>query len=235
MAGTATEKTLRDILAELESDTLPTDAATETTLAKILTAVELIDDLRNALDSVGTDELDVNVEDSVLPTGAATETTLASILTAVQLIDDLRGALDSVDTDELVVNVDESALPTGAATSANQQPITGVVEENVTDETLSGGSNNLDGTAVGAGKMWRVTAIACMYSGTAPTSMRVQIAGLASGIRVIDEWSVTSGQHYMWAGELYMQEDDYVRLHIEGATLNDDAYLYYAGVEMDAP
>jgi len=38
----------------------------------MITALQLIDDLRNALDSVGTDEIDVNVEASVLPTGAAT-------------------------------------------------------------------------------------------------------------------------------------------------------------------
>lgn len=36
--GTATEQSLRNILTELESDTLPTDAATQTTLAAILAA-----------------------------------------------------------------------------------------------------------------------------------------------------------------------------------------------------
>lgn len=38
--GTATEYTLRQLLTELESDTLPTDAATQTTLAAILAAME---------------------------------------------------------------------------------------------------------------------------------------------------------------------------------------------------
>lgn len=60
--GTATEHSLRRILTELESHTIPTGAATETTLAAIRTAIEKLDDLQNALDSVGTDELDVNID-----------------------------------------------------------------------------------------------------------------------------------------------------------------------------
>lgn len=95
-------------------------SANATVLASMLTALEKIDDLRNALDSVNTDEIVVNVDQSVLPTGAALATLQATMITSLQLIDDLRGALDSVDTDELVVNVDESVLPTGAATSAAQ-------------------------------------------------------------------------------------------------------------------
>lgn len=59
MMGTASEYTLREILSELESHTLPTDAATETTLAACLVALELIDDLRNALASVATDAVRV--------------------------------------------------------------------------------------------------------------------------------------------------------------------------------
>lgn len=125
---------------EVDTSVLPSGAATAANQITMITALQLIDDLRNALDSVGTDELDVNVESSVLPSGAATDTVvqairdrlgaltnpaagstnklLADALTALQKIDDLQGALDSVDTDELVVNVDESALPAGAATEA---------------------------------------------------------------------------------------------------------------------
>ena len=76
--------------------------------------------LLNALDSVGTDEIDVNVEESVLPTGAATSANQTTAITSLQTIDNLANALDSVGTDELDVNVEESVLPTGAATSANQ-------------------------------------------------------------------------------------------------------------------
>lgn len=53
---------------------LPTGASTSANQTTMITALQLIDDLRNALDSVGTDELDVNVEASVLPPLAATST-----------------------------------------------------------------------------------------------------------------------------------------------------------------
>lgn len=82
----ATQATLAALLTELEgkadlSETqpisaaalpLPAGASTSAKQDTMITALQLIDDLRNALDSVGTDELDVNVESSVLPAGAAT-------------------------------------------------------------------------------------------------------------------------------------------------------------------
>lgn len=61
-----------DVQVDVVSSALPTGAATDANQTTMITALQLIDDLRNALDSVGTDELDVNVEASVLPTGAAT-------------------------------------------------------------------------------------------------------------------------------------------------------------------
>lgn len=51
---------------------LPSGAATAANQATMITALQLIDDLRNALDSVGTDELDVNIEDSVTLTVQST-------------------------------------------------------------------------------------------------------------------------------------------------------------------
>jgi len=61
-----------DVQTDVLSSALPTGAATAAHQVSMVTALQLIDDLRGALDSVGTDELDVNVEASVLPTGAAT-------------------------------------------------------------------------------------------------------------------------------------------------------------------
>ena len=51
---------------------LPAGASTQAQQVTQTIALQLIDNLVGALDSVGTDELDVNVEASVLPTGAAT-------------------------------------------------------------------------------------------------------------------------------------------------------------------
>ena len=60
--------------------------ATAANQATMITSLQALEDLRNALDSVGTDELDVNVETSVLPTGAATQATLAAVQTAVETL-----------------------------------------------------------------------------------------------------------------------------------------------------
>lgn len=67
------------VQADVLSNALPAGAATAANQLTEITALQLIDDLRAALHSVNTDELQVNVEDSVLPTGAATETTLAEV------------------------------------------------------------------------------------------------------------------------------------------------------------
>lgn len=118
------KKLIADAAGHLQVDViasgLPTGGATAANQTTMITALQLIDDLRNALHTVHTDELDVDVQTSVLPTGAATSVNQTTMITALQLIDDLRNALDSVGTDELDVNVEASVLPTGAATSANQ-------------------------------------------------------------------------------------------------------------------
>ena len=82
---------------------LPTGAATLAEQQTQTTALQLIDDLRNALGSVNTDDLQVDVKTSALPTGAATEAKQDTQITALQLIDDLRNALASVATDKVRV------------------------------------------------------------------------------------------------------------------------------------
>jgi len=89
----------------VDTSGLPSGAATSANQVTMITALQLIDDLRNALDSVGTDELDVNVEASVLPTGAATSANQATEITALQSIQNLVGALHDVGIDELDINI----------------------------------------------------------------------------------------------------------------------------------
>lgn len=67
------------VQADVLSNALPADAATAANQTTEITALQKIDDLQNALHSVDTDELQVNVETSALPAGAATEATLAEV------------------------------------------------------------------------------------------------------------------------------------------------------------
>ncbi len=57
----------------------------------------------NALDSIDTDELVVNVDESVLPPLAATTTNQATMITALQKLDDLQDALQSKALDRFLV------------------------------------------------------------------------------------------------------------------------------------
>lgn len=87
------------------TSTLPAGAATSANQAAMITALQLIDDLRTALASVAADQLRTDVISSALPAGAATSARQDTMITALQLIDDLRGALDAVQGDRLNVNV----------------------------------------------------------------------------------------------------------------------------------
>lgn len=55
----------------------------ESMLAECVTALQLIDDLQGALESIDTDRLQVNVKDSSLPSGAATNAKLDEIISAL--------------------------------------------------------------------------------------------------------------------------------------------------------
>lgn len=78
-----------------------TGFATSANQDTIITALQLIDDLRGALDSVDTDELVVNVDESALPTGAATSLNQTSMISSLATIATLNRALHDVGTDEL--------------------------------------------------------------------------------------------------------------------------------------
>jgi len=79
ITGFATETTLGTVKDRIGALTTPAAGSTNKLLTDMLTALQLIDDVRGALDSVDTDELVVNVDESVLPEGAATETSLQGI------------------------------------------------------------------------------------------------------------------------------------------------------------
>uniref|UniRef100_A0A6M3XX73 Tail protein n=1 Tax=viral metagenome TaxID=1070528 RepID=A0A6M3XX73_9ZZZZ len=80
-------KILVDASGHLQVETLasalPTGAATAARQDTMIIALQLIDDLRNALGSVNTDDFQVDVKTSGLPTGAATAAKQDTIITAM--------------------------------------------------------------------------------------------------------------------------------------------------------
>jgi hypothetical protein len=107
------------IIIEVSEIALPTGAATSAKQDTMITALQLIDDLRNALGAVATDYLQVLVTSSALPTGAATSINQVSINTGVNnLLTELQLKADLSETQP--VSAASLPLPTGAATSAKQ-------------------------------------------------------------------------------------------------------------------
>jgi len=147
---------------QLQIDVLSTvmdaAAATAANQATMITALQLIDDLRNALGSVNTDDLQVDVKTSGLPTGGSTAANQTTMITALQLIDDLRAALESVATDRLKVRGEDQLESIGGV----------LVQEKAA--TISGANGSVNFAAVGAGLMWHLTGIYMVDVTTATTA-----------------------------------------------------------------
>jgi len=223
---------------------LPTGAATAANQTTMITALQLIDDLRAALDSVGTDELDVKVEASVLPTGAATAANQTTMITALQLIDDLRAALDSVGTDELDVNVEASVLPDGAAEQGTLQNIdghlknqvfgyAGVYHERIVELNASAGSNALNGSVVPAGEVWVVTTVMAYNADTNPSEIYIGINDGVTNHLLNRVLSPGVDVPVQWSGQAYLETGDKIKAYFGGCALNDDLYAFFNGYKME--
>lgn len=111
-----------------------------------------------------------------------------------------------------------------------------IAEVSVSDLNLSAGTNTLYGTAVASGKVQKITVACWQIEGTAPTDSILFVDGLASGIVLATDYApATANVWWAWKGETYLQEGDRLAVTIRGATAGDNAYLRYAGVELDAP
>lgn len=187
-----------------------------------------------------------------LPSGAAIESKQTTMVTALQKIDDLIAALADVGTDELRVNViaelpagtknigdvDIVSIPTVTIQAAGGDKLfsfESIVEQALEDEDLATGTNSLEGTEVGSGKVWKITHASIKYVGTTPDYILVRAYRLAGAIALIHKLEPTSDQFYIWEGEIYMQNPDYMYATVGGATATDNFYFAYCGVQMDAP
>jgi hypothetical protein len=97
---------------------------------------------------------------------------------------------------------------------------------------LAAGANTLDGTAVGVGKIQKITNITYKYTGTV-TSVRFSIS---AGGKVITETAANpvSGQVYEWNGQVYLKATEKISVAIAAATLHDVAVINVHGLEMAA-
>ena len=205
--GAATETTLASVLAKLDVALSTRALESGGNLADIKTAAQLIDDLRNALGSVNTDDLQVDVKSSALPTDAATQTTLASALTALQLIDGI-------------------ALESNKLFGYNAR-----YSESGSDLAAAGGNVNKYGTAVPAGEIWVLQAI---YATDATTAIAVQLGvNSGAGFQILKrQLEAAAADDIFWTGELVLSEGDYCRVQFLATVAGDDLYWRFWGYKM---
>jgi len=167
-------------------------------------------------------QLDVALSTRALEAGGNLDTIKDDII----LLKDLRDALSSIATKRIQVE---------AKGADKLFSFESIVEEAIDNTNLPAAQVILAGTPVPPGKVWKITAGAMVYEGTVPTRIYLQAYGLATDITLLQQPSPVTRQFYTWTGDIYLQEGDYIRMVIIGATAGDIGRLRYSGLQMDAP
>jgi len=177
--------------------------------------------LLNALDSIDTDELVVNVDQSVLPAGAATAAAQATQLTALQKIDDLQDALESNALDRLLVRgMDQlfsfkAVLGTGA------------------HDFISGNNGYLDSLPCAAGQIFCVTSIASKLLDRATTIHEYRLLHNAVSFRFGEtRKAIAADQWVFWQGWKWIDPADVIRVYFTGGIAGDECWVILTGFNM---
>jgi len=166
--------------------------------------------LLNALDSISTDEIDVNVERSVLPTGAATLAEQQTQTTALERIDDLKTALQSIGLDRLLVR--------GQDQIHSFKDIARVVAV----DTVSGADGFLDTPPVPAGQIWVITNVRAV-DGTTPTTDHWYIARTLAFDYEFDRQTAAfaAGLPSFSHNWVWLKQNDVIRVQFIGSLAGD--------------
>jgi len=209
------------IRAYVVDSVLPDGAATSADQATMITALQLIDDLRTALDSVGTDELRVLAG----KTGAAWK------------------ALPIAATGELEAKILNSVLPTGAATADNQTTMLGKVTDQVftfkdyfglraSEMNVAAGGNTLLGPALEEGYLYVVTGLTGWNA--VSIGARSYVGGRYAGS--YRRWNqiipVAIDEACSFQGQAFLAYPDRWVAGFQGCTAGDDLYLDAFGYRM---
>lgn len=228
-AGTALAYLL-EAMTRLGDETSPAAGTLAKLLTDALTALQLIDDLRNALGSVNTDDLQVDVKTSALPTGAATQTTLADILAKLDVALSTR-ALESGGNLAAAVTalqtIDDFALGTNKLIGYN-----GLVTGHVDEDNATAGTNTLSGAVCPAGEIWFIQAQAARNRNTNPTTIWFYVNN------GVDNWPIyqinAPGINFIATilQTMTIAPGGYCQCIISGCAAGDDIDLWYWGYKM---
>ncbi len=109
------------------------------------------------------------------------------------------------------------------------------VFERVSIATAPAGNNDLDGTAVPSGEIHVIQAVSLKDSTSVPAALELHIVRGGNTYVLFANYSPNADEHSFWAGHVVLEEGDFVRGIVLGATLNDALILTYQGYKFDAP
>lgn len=178
-------------------------------LEQAIAALEKIDDLQDALNSVGVDELDV-VLDGQNADVEVTQTTPADLVVAQHQYDGSAWR--------------KSNLLWG---------YNDVVSEQVDDSNLPAGNQNLTGATVPAGEVWVITSLSIYFSSA--TISQILIAQVVDGntVPLYANGSPSTTTWYAATGSFVLGPGDNLYGRFYGCTAGDTGQFRYAGYKMD--
>lgn len=185
-----------------------TGFATSANQTTMITALQLIDDLRNALGSVNTDDLQVDVKTSALPTDAATETTLGAIKTALQIIDDF-------------------ALPTNKIIAYNDR-----VNFQAYATSTGPGWTWQDGDTVPAGELWIIGPISGAHNDPANPRTEIDAFSSITEVPLAGNPALPIYIPLIFPSTIVLKTDDRIKVGSYDLAVGTHITLYYWGYKM---
>lgn len=107
-----------------------------------------------------------------------------------------------------------------------------VYHEALSDINVSAGTNTLVGATVPAGEVWVVTSIIAYNTTSANSFLSIIIYNGVTNYNLTRKKDAVANVVEQWIGNVYLEEDDRVRIAFDGCTLNDDLYAFILGYKM---
>jgi len=178
-------------------------------------------DINNALGSVDTDDLQVDVKSSALPALAATAAHQVTQNTALHKLDDLQDALQSVNTDALQVR------------GRDQLHSFNTILASTRAAAISGTDGWVDSASPGAGALWIVTHVAATDATSATTRHRHFFRHLTINFDLKDQSDAFPAGTYSFDRPLlWLAEGDTVRVYFTGGLVDDQCTVRLLGHTM---
>jgi len=172
----------------------------------------------DALGSVDTDDLQVDVKTSALPAGAATLDEQQTQTAALALLDQLRGPLASIATDHLQVRGQNQLFSYKGSLGA------------ITTTVISGTNGYCWSAQVPADEIWHVTNVSTTDQ-TSPTTLHEHRAYVAYVGHYFGQVraAIPANERVHWSGSLWLDPLQQIRTYFAGGVIGDTCEIILTG------